>query len=220
MSTSPVPRRVALIIASTRTPRIGPTISKIVLEVINHQLPGKFKSLFSGLRGEDRAQITVTVVDLKDHPLPLYTADPIIPAGLAYPMPADAYADPATNAWSALVRGFDAFVFLTPQYNWGYPAPLKLALDALYHEWAGKPALVVSYGSRGGGKAAALLRQVLEGLHMRVCTRGVELAFAEGHDVNGGVLEKKTPARWRAEDKREEMQEAWAELVGLINTEA
>ncbi|KAJ6585596.1 NADPH-dependent FMN reductase-like protein, partial [Mycena capillaripes] len=58
------------------------------------------------------------------------------------------------------------FIFLTPQYNWGYPAALKLALDALYFEWTNKPVLVLSYGNRGGGKSAAQLRQVLDGLHM------------------------------------------------------
>ncbi|KAF7364707.1 NAD(P)H-dependent FMN reductase [Mycena venus] len=158
MSNATSPKRVALIVASTRTPRAGPAISKVALGVIIPLLP---------------AHITVTVVDLMDHPLPLYTADPIIPAGIARPIAETAYADPATNAWSALVRSFDAFIFLTPQYNWGYPASLKLALDALYHEWAGKPALVLSYGNRGGGKAAGQLRQVLEGsAHARLHARG------------------------------------------------
>ncbi|KAJ7364830.1 NADPH-dependent FMN reductase [Mycena albidolilacea] len=197
-------KRVALIIASTRTPRVGPAISKVALGVIVPLLPD---------------HITVTVVDLKDHPLPLYTADPIIPAGIPRPIADTAYADPATNAWSALVRGFDAFIFLTPQYNWGYPASLKLALDALYHEWAGKPALVLSYGNRGGGKAAGQLRQVLDGLRMRTCTRGVELAFGEGHDLGGGAIGEGTNNRWRAEDKKEELVAAWGELADLIDTE-
>ncbi|KAJ7228123.1 NADPH-dependent FMN reductase-like protein [Mycena haematopus] len=168
MSSSTAPKRVALIIASTRTPRIGPSISKVALGVIIPLLP---------------AHITLTVVDLMDHPLPLYTTEPVIPAGLALPIAPGAYADAATNAWSALVSSFDAFIFLTPQHNWGYPAALKLALDALYHEWTGKAALIVSYGGRGGGKAAAQLRQVFEGMHLRVCTRGVELGFGQ---VEGG----------------------------------
>jgi len=58
-------------------------------------------------------------------------------------------------------------VFVTPQYNWGYPAALKNALDHLYSEWAGKPAMIVTYGGHGGGRCAAQLRQVLEGLHMQ-----------------------------------------------------
>jgi NAD(P)H-dependent FMN reductase len=190
MSTTTIPKHVALIVASTRTPRVGPAISKLALGVIIPLLPH---------------HITLTVVDLKDHPLPLYTADPVIPAGLPSPVPPNAYADPRTNAWCALVQSFDAFVFLTPQYNWVYPASLKLALDALYHEWAAKPALVLSYGGRGGGKAAGQLRQVLDGLHMRVCVKGLELPFGRGHDLGGGVIAKETDERWRAEDKKGEL---------------
>jgi NAD(P)H-dependent FMN reductase len=41
-------------------------------------------------------------------------------------------------------------VFVSPQYNWGYPAPLKNAIDHLYKEWLGKPAVIVTYGGHGG----------------------------------------------------------------------
>ncbi|KAJ6487235.1 NADPH-dependent FMN reductase-domain-containing protein [Mycena vitilis] len=199
--TTPAPKRVALIIASVRSPRLGPAVAKMVLGIVIPLLP---------------KHVTFTLVDLKDYPLPMYTEDPIIPAGIARPVASTAYADPATNAWSAVVQSFDAFIFLTPQYNWGYPASLKLALDALYHEWTGKPALVLSYGNRGGGKSAGQLRQVLEGLRMRVCARGVELAFGEGHDRCGGEIEEATHLRWRKENKKEEVIAAWEELAALI----
>ncbi len=60
-----------------------------------------------------------------------------------------------------------AIVIVTPQYNWGYPAPLKNALDHLYQKWTGKPLVIVTYGGHGGNKCAAQLRQVAAGLHMR-----------------------------------------------------
>ncbi|KAJ7643680.1 flavoprotein-like protein [Roridomyces roridus] len=192
-------KRIVLIIASTRTPRVGPSIAEMVLGVLTPLLP---------------TDHSLTLVDLVDHPLPLHTTEPMIPAGL--PSSSPAYADVQTNTWSTLIRSFDGFIFLTAQYNWGYPAPLKLALDALYHEWAAKPACVVSYGGRGGGKAAGQLRQVLAGLHMRVCERGVELAFAKGHDVAGGELKEETHERWRVENKKEELEAAWMELVQLL----
>lgn len=44
---------------------------------------------------------------------------------------------------------------------------IKNAIDYLYHEWAGKPAMIVSYGGHGGGKAAAQLKQVLEAVRMK-----------------------------------------------------
>ena len=76
-------------------------------------------------------------------------------------------------------------MFVTPQYNWGYPAPLKNAIDYLYNEWKGKPALVVSYGGHGGGKANGQLREVLRGVRMHVCEKGVELGFGESGDGRG-----------------------------------
>ena len=52
-----------------------------------------------------------------------------------------------TRAWSRLVSSYAGFIFVFPQYNWGYPAPLKNALDFLYHEWNGKPASFVTNGT-------------------------------------------------------------------------
>jgi NAD(P)H-dependent FMN reductase len=70
-----------------------------------------------------------------------------------------------------------------PQYNWGYPAPLKNALDFLYTEWHGKPASFLSYGTRGGNKAAAQFTTVLKGLHMRILDDQV-LAVITDADVD------------------------------------
>lgn len=77
------------------------------------------------------------------------------------------YRTDLTKAWSEKIRSGDAFVFVSPQYNWGYPAVLKNALDHLYREWTGKPAMIVTYGGHGGNKCAAQLHQVLTGLKMK-----------------------------------------------------
>jgi len=66
-----------------------------------------------------------------------------------------------------------------PQYNWGYPAPLKNALDYLYFEWRGKPASYVTYGTRGGSKAAGQFHLVLQGLHMRELDDHLELVITD-----------------------------------------
>jgi NAD(P)H-dependent FMN reductase len=72
----------------------------------------------------------------------------------------------------------DAFVFVTPQYNWGIPAGLKNALDYLFNEWKGKPAMIVSYGGHGGDKCAAAMKVVLGGgLNMKVVDNTVNLSF-------------------------------------------
>ena len=120
----------------------------------------------------------VELVDLQEIDLP-FLDEPIMPAqGL--------YDHEHTVRWSELVRSCDGFVFVFPQYNWGYPAVLKNALDFLYHEWADKPAALVSYGSRGGGLAAAQLKQVLQGLHMRSIETNIELKTDEAMLTDDG----------------------------------
>jgi NAD(P)H-dependent FMN reductase len=108
--------------------------------------------------GREAAGGAFEVVDLKDWPLPM-DDEPEMPHG-------GQYAEPHTQAWSRKIAEAPAFVFVTPQYNWGYPAPLKNALDHLYKEWAGKPAMIVTYGGHGGGKCGKQLRQVCQAVHM------------------------------------------------------
>jgi NAD(P)H-dependent FMN reductase len=88
-----------------------------------------------------------------------------------------------TRAWSRLVSSYDGFIFVFPQYNWGYPAPLKNALDFLYREWAGKPVSYVTYGTRGGNKGAEQIRGVLQGLKMREFGTHLEV-FITDDDVD------------------------------------
>jgi NAD(P)H-dependent FMN reductase len=104
-------------------------------------------------------QFACEIVDLDDWRLP-FGDEPGIPA-------MSAYTKDHTRAWSAKIASADGFVIISPQYNWGYPAVLKNALDRLYKEWSGKPLVIVTYGGQGGGKCAEQLRQVAEGLKMR-----------------------------------------------------
>jgi NAD(P)H-dependent FMN reductase len=138
--------KVYIIVASMRRNRIGPQIAAWVMD---HMPP---------CRAYD-----TELVDLNDWHLPL-SDEPAIPA-------TGVYVNEHTKAWSQKIARANGYVFVTPQYNWGYPASLKNALDHLFKEWNGKPAAIVSYGFHGGGKAAAQLRQVLEGgLDMRPAT--------------------------------------------------
>jgi NAD(P)H-dependent FMN reductase len=134
--------KILVIVGSTRTRRLCLQIAKWVAEVGRATISGEFE-----------------VVDLKDWPLPM-NDEPGIPA-------IGDYTFEHTRAWSEKISEAHAFVFVTPQYNWGYPAPLKNALDHLYKEWSGKPAVIVTYGGHRGDKCARQLRQVLKGLKMR-----------------------------------------------------
>jgi len=59
-----------------------------------------------------------------------------------------------TSDWSALVDAVDAVVFVTPEYNFGYPATIKNAIDYLHSEWNYKPVGFVSYGGIAAGTRA------------------------------------------------------------------
>jgi len=88
------------------------------------------------------------------------------------------YPSPLIQHWSATVRHCAAFILVTPQYNWGVPGELKNALDQLYHEWTGKPVLVVTYGGHGGNRCNEQLRMVMGGgLKMRTVEERVEIVL-------------------------------------------
>ncbi|MDO9355650.1 MAG: NAD(P)H-dependent oxidoreductase, partial [Solirubrobacteraceae bacterium] len=70
-----------------------------------------------------------------------------------------------TKAWSARVAASDAFVFVTPEYNHSYTAPLKNAIDYLHNEWSYKPVGFVSYGGVAAGtRAVQALKPVMAAL--------------------------------------------------------
>lgn len=163
------PKRVAIVTSSTRTPRLNPTITQYVYDVLSADptIPTAKHSSPSNEIDSDPRHITLEILDLAEQSLPLYN-ESIIPVNLPASDPTPHYTQPHTRAWSGVVSTFDAFIFVTPQYNWSIPASLKNALDYLFHEWKNKPAGIVSYGLKGGGKAAEHLRGVLTGLRMRV----------------------------------------------------
>jgi NAD(P)H-dependent FMN reductase len=72
-----------------------------------------------------------------------------------------------TKRWSQIVAAGDAFVFVVPEYNHGYNAATKNALDYLHEEWRNKPVGFVSYGGiAAGARAVASLIPVVASLGM------------------------------------------------------
>jgi NAD(P)H-dependent FMN reductase len=103
--------------------------------------------------------LSAELVDLADWPLPFFNS-PVPPAMLESQ-------DPAVLAWSEQVSAADAYVLVTPEYNHGYPAVLKNALDHLVRPWRDKPVGFVGYGGAGAGiRAVEQLRQVVLELEM------------------------------------------------------
>jgi NAD(P)H-dependent FMN reductase len=146
--------RVAIVIGSTRPARICPGIAEWVMNV-----------------AQDGSPLHYELIDLAGVNLP-FLDEPLMAA-------VGQYEHEHTRAWSRIVGSYDAFVFVFPQYNWGYPAPLKNALDFLYAEWKDKPATSVTYGTRGGSRGAAQFHEVLQGLHMRALGDRLELVITE-----------------------------------------
>lgn len=128
--------RIAIIIGSTRPGRKGEEVAKWVYEIAHKRDDAEFE-----------------LEDIKDFNLPLLD-EPFSPS-------LGKYTHEHTKAWAAKIDSFDAYVFVTPEYNHGTSGALKNAIDFIYKEWNNKAAGFVSYGGAGGVRAAEQLRLVL-----------------------------------------------------------
>jgi NAD(P)H-dependent FMN reductase len=128
--------KVAIVIGSTRPGRKAEDVARWV-----HALAVK------------RSDASYALVDIQDFNLPLL--DEAKPPMMAQ------YAHAHTKAWSEKIASFDAYVFVTPEYNHGPSGALKNAIDYLYREWNNKAAGFVGYGSAGGTRAVEQLRLVM-----------------------------------------------------------
>lgn len=168
MRTTP---RLQVIVASTRPGRIGRSVADWFLPVAKAH--GGFE---------------VELVDLAEVALPMFD-EPRHPR-------LGQYEHQHTKDWSATVSRADAFVFVMPEYNHGFNAALKNALDYLAREWAHKPVGAVSYGGVAAGtRAWQLLKPVLTVLKMTPVVESVHIPFVhdrtdeDGHFVGGDELE-------------------------------
>jgi NAD(P)H-dependent FMN reductase len=127
---------VGIIIGSTRPGRKAEAVAKWVYEIARKRSDAEFE-----------------LVDIKDFNLPL----------LDEPMPPimGQYTHKHTKDWSAKIASFDAYVFVTPEYNHGTSGALKNAIDFLYGEWVNKAAGFVGYGGASGTRAVENLRLIM-----------------------------------------------------------
>lgn len=154
--------------------------------------------------GEASSALAFELVDLADWPLP-FDDEPGIPA-------MGHYTNEHTLAWSRKIAGARGFVIVTPQYNWGYPAVLKNALDHLYTEWSGKPLMIVTYGGHGGGECAAQLSQVAKGLHMHPVPTMPGLTIARSVIESGASVDPERDFRTHLKTVRRAFRELEARL--------
>lgn len=129
--------RLHTIIASTRPGRVGPAFGTWFNEAAKAE--GSFDA---------------HLVDLADFNLPIYDEP-------RHPM-MQKYEHEHTKAWAKSVAAADAYVFVTPEYNYGPPPALINALNYVYLEWNYKPASFVSYGGVSGGlRGVQVTKQIL-----------------------------------------------------------
>jgi NAD(P)H-dependent FMN reductase len=121
-------------------------------------------------RARSHGGFDIDVVDLAELDLPLLN-EPHHPR-------LRQYLHQHTKDWSATVDAGDAFVIVTPEYNHGYPAALKNAIDYLQQEWRDKPVGFVSYGGVSAGtRAVQQLKEIVTTLKMLPVFEAVSIPF-------------------------------------------
>lgn len=153
--------KLHVVICSTRPGRVGPAVARWFHEAaVRH---GKFD---------------VALVDLADFDLPVYD-EPKHPR-------LQQYAHEHTKRWAQSVAAADAFVFVTPEYNFGPPPSLLNALNYVYLEWHYKPAGFVSYGGVSGGlRAVQMEKLTLTTLKMAPIVESVTVPMVPQHLADG-----------------------------------
>jgi len=146
-----MPLNLQVIICSTRPGRVGPSVAQWFAE---------FAAKHDGFN--------TTLVDLADFNLPVYDEP-------KHPRLQD-YQHDHTKKWSASVSQADAYVFVTPEYNYCPPPSFVNALNYVYNEWNYKPCGFVSYGGVSGGmRAVQVEKQLVTTLKMMPMVEGVAI---------------------------------------------
>ncbi len=146
-----------IIIASTRPGRKGPAVAAWIYDVCKNHSSFNVELL-------DLAIINLPFLDEPKHPV------------------LKEYIHEHTKKWSNTINEADAFLIVTCEYNFGYPAPLKNALDFLFKEWNYKPVGFVSYGGVAGGtRAVQQLKQVVTAQKMMPVSEAVNIPFFNKH---------------------------------------
>jgi NAD(P)H-dependent FMN reductase len=161
--------KIAIILGSTRKNRQGERVARWVYNM-----------------ARERDDFAVELLDLADWPLPFYE-EALTPSKIE-----GKYTSDVARRWSEVIKEFDGYIMVTPEYSHGYPAVLKNAIDYLYTEWNNKAITFVSYsgGQLGGVRAVEQLRQVAIELQMAPIRESISIPFV-----------------WRAFDERGQLKD-------------
>ncbi len=143
--------KIAIVTGSTRAGRNNEAVSKWVVDTAAQRKDAEFE-----------------LVDIADYNLPMFD-EPMSPLW-------GRYTHEHTKVWSERIAPFDAYVFVTPEYNHSTSGALKNAIDFLYREWNNKAAGFVSYGGHGGVRAVEHLRLIMS--EVMVATVRAQVTFS------------------------------------------
>lgn len=156
------------------------------LKIINSTVrPGRLGLLVTewiAAIARQNVQFNVEVLDLAEINLPLMD-EPNHPSDKKY-------VHEHTKRWSSKIDEADAFIFVTAEYDYNYPAPLRNAIEYLHWEWAYKAAGIVSYGGVSAGtRAANSLKNDLASMRVVALIEAVNFPFFKLNNIKDGRFE-------------------------------
>jgi NAD(P)H-dependent FMN reductase len=176
--------KVGIIVGSTRPGNHAGDVGKWVLENAKKRTDAQFE-----------------LVDIADFKLPML--DEPVPPSMGQ------YSKPHTKAWAQKVASFDAYVFVTPEYNHAPSAALKNAIDFVYAEWNNKAAGFVSYGaSANGSRAVEHLRAIMG--ELQVADVRAQVMFSLFTDFENFTVFKPAPMHEKSLGAMLDQLVAWA----------
>jgi len=186
--------RLQIIIASTRPNRGGLPVANWFIE-----------------QAKQHNQFELDIADLKEINLP-HLDEPEHPR-------LKKYQHAHTIAWGERVNKADAFVFVTPEYNYGSPPALINGLNYLFQEWAYKPVGFVSYGGMSGGlRSVQMTKQIVTTLKMMPLPDGVVFPmYAQSLNKETGVFSPDQKAEKAAQAMLNELVR-WTNAMKVLRT--
>ncbi|MCO5234568.1 MAG: NAD(P)H-dependent oxidoreductase [Chitinophagales bacterium] len=186
-------KNLKIITSTTRPGRAGVAIEKWITEF------AKSKSEFN-VELLDLSVINLPLMDEPNHPR------------------MQKYQHEHTKQWSTKINDADAFLIVLAEYNFGFPAPIKNALDYLFNEWMHKPVAFVSYGGVSGGlRSSQMLKQVVTTLSMMPITTQVNIPFFTKLIDENGVFQATEVIERSAEHTLYELKK-WSNALSLMRS--
>jgi len=184
--------KLAIIIGSTRPGRLGPAVAAWAVDA-----------------AQEHGAFDVRLVDLADFALPLLD-EPEHPS-------LKRYHHEHTKRWSAEIDDADAFVFVTPEYDYFAPASLVNAVQCLSKEWARKAAGIVSYGGISSGlRSTQALRVLLSNVNVHAVPQTVAIQFIK-RQVHDSVFVPPEYAPGALAAMLDELS-AWSEAIASLRS--